>query len=57
MNIPDYFPRDYKLFLGLKIHKFFKDPEDLFDPVSGMEKCGSGVNIPDPQHCFFSEFN
>jgi hypothetical protein len=21
------------------------------DPGSGMEKCGSGINIPDPQHC------
>ncbi len=23
---------------------------NLFDPVSGMEKFGSGINIPDPQH-------
>jgi hypothetical protein len=22
------------------------------DPGSGMEKLGSGINIPDPQHCF-----
>jgi hypothetical protein len=25
------------------------DPE-FFDPGSGMEKFGSGINIPDPQH-------
>jgi hypothetical protein len=24
---------------------------DLFDPGSGMEKFGSGTNIPNPQHC------
>ncbi len=24
---------------------------NLFDPGSGMEKFGSGTNIPDPQHC------
>ncbi len=24
---------------------------DLFDPGSGMEKFGYGINIPDPQHC------
>jgi hypothetical protein len=23
----------------------------LFDPGAGMEKFGSGINIPDPQHC------
>jgi hypothetical protein len=38
----------------VKILKFFDaDPGswDLFDPGSGMEKFGSGINIPDPQHC------
>jgi hypothetical protein len=24
---------------------------DLVNPGSGMEKIGSGINIPDPQHC------
>jgi hypothetical protein len=43
-------------FLGVKILKFFDE-----DPGSGMEtvrirdlgwkKVGSGINIPDPQHC------
>jgi hypothetical protein len=44
-------------FFGVKIHKFFDD-----DPGSGMETVrirdgkkshpGSGINIPDPQHCW-----
>jgi hypothetical protein len=25
----------------------------ILDPGSGMEKFGSGINIPDPQHWFF----
>jgi hypothetical protein len=43
-------------FLGVKIYKFFDE-----DPGSGMETVrirdgkksdpGSGINIPDPQHC------
>ena len=60
MNNPDiiflrlktnFFP-----FLGVKIYKFFDE-----DPGSGMETVrirdgkksdpGSGINIPDPQHC------
>jgi hypothetical protein len=24
------------------------------DPESGMEKFGSGINIPDPQHCYYA---
>jgi hypothetical protein len=45
-------------FFGVKILKFFDG-----DPGSGMEtvrirdpgwkKVGSGINIPDPQHCLF----
>jgi hypothetical protein len=26
---------------------------DLVNPRSGMEKIGSGINIPDSQHCIF----
>jgi hypothetical protein len=39
-------------FYGLKIHKFFDGSGIwyLFDLGSGMEKFGSGINIPDPQH-------
>jgi hypothetical protein len=49
------------LFFGLKILKFFDaDPGSgmetvlIRDPGSGMKKKsdpGSGINIPDPQHC------
>jgi hypothetical protein len=40
---------------GLEILKFFYvDPgfgiRNLFDPGSRMEKFGSGIYIPDPQH-------
>jgi hypothetical protein len=43
-------------FLGLKIHKFFDEDLDPgscqpLGPGSGMVKIGSGINIPDPQHC------
>ncbi len=34
----------------VKILQFFWSGV-LFDPESGMEKFGSGINIPDPQHC------
>ncbi len=41
-----YFRELKNNFLGLKILKFFDA-----DPGSGMEKFGSGMFIPDPQHC------
>jgi hypothetical protein len=60
MNNPDYifyFLKPFFAFLGVKILKFFDE-----DPGSGMEtvrirdpgwkKVGSGINIPDPPHCF-----
>jgi len=56
MNNPDHF----FAFFGVKILKFFDE-----DPGSGMEtvrirdpgwkKVGSGINIPDPQHCLHDE--
>jgi hypothetical protein len=49
MNIPD--------FLGLKLLKFF-DADGiriLFAPGSGMEIIGSGIKIPDLQHCFLRD--
>jgi hypothetical protein len=30
-----------------------QDP-NLFDPGSGREKFGPGINIPDPQHCEYT---
>jgi hypothetical protein len=36
--------------------KFFLPPHVFWDPGSGMGKNpdpGSGINIPDPQHCLF----
>jgi hypothetical protein len=43
-------------FFGLKILKFFDADANpgsgiLVNPVFGMEKIRSGINIPDPQHC------
>ncbi len=29
---------------------------NLFDPWSGLGKFGSGIKIPDPQHCYFEAF-
>jgi hypothetical protein len=61
MNIPGSCFRE-KIF-GLKILKFFDaDPPDpgseiFFLPVSGMEKFGSGINIPDPQHCSLERYD
>jgi hypothetical protein len=60
MNNPDIIflslKTNFFAFLGVKIYKFFDE-----DPGSGMETDrirdgkksdpGSGINIPDPQHC------
>jgi hypothetical protein len=35
---------------GLKILNFLMRIRSLFDPGSGMEKFGSGINIPSPQY-------
>jgi hypothetical protein len=65
MQIGDKHPEKYIFreisnnVLGLKILQFFvADPGSVFffDPGSGLEKSesgilGSGINIPDPQHC------
>jgi hypothetical protein len=40
MNIPDHISESLETFFGVKILKFFD--ADL----------GSGINIPDPQHCY-----
>jgi hypothetical protein len=57
MNILDHISESIVTIFGLKIPKFFDaDPDpgfgmrNLFDPGSGMEKFGSWINIPGPQH-------
>jgi hypothetical protein len=59
MNNPDHISESLKTIFWVKILKFF-----YVDPRFGMEKFGSGIrdgkksdpgsgiNIPDPQHCF-----
>jgi hypothetical protein len=59
MKIPDLIFENfewYQLF-GLKILKFFEaDPDPgSCQPGSGMEEVGSGINIPDLQHCCWVE--
>jgi hypothetical protein len=55
--IPDHISESLETIFGLKILKFFdeEDPDsgvrNLIDPGSGIEKFGSGISIPDPQHC------
>jgi hypothetical protein len=45
MNNPDHISESLENnFLAVKILK-------LFDADPGREKIGSGINIPDPQHC------
>jgi hypothetical protein len=53
MNISDHFSQSLETIFGLKL--FDADPgSGIFltqDP--GWEKFGSGINIPDPQHCCY----
>jgi hypothetical protein len=57
MNKPDNFSESLETIFWVKILKFFDA-----DPGSGMDKIrirdgknsdppGSGINVPDPQHC------
>jgi hypothetical protein len=41
---PGSYFRELKQFLGIKILEFL-------DADPGWKKFGSGINIPDPQHC------
>jgi hypothetical protein len=45
MNNPDHISESFETIFGVKILKFFEA-----DP--GWKKFGSGINIPDPQHCW-----
>jgi hypothetical protein len=47
MNNPDHISESLEPIFWVKILDFFD-----VDPGSGMEKFGSGINIPDPQHCY-----
>jgi hypothetical protein len=53
MNIPDYSSESFRAKKNLnsliRIHTGIRN---LFDLGSGMEKFGSGLNIPDQQHWF-----
>jgi hypothetical protein len=59
MNILDHISVSLETFFWLKILKFFdagpnlgSGIRNLFVPGSGMEKFGSRINIPNPQHWF-----
>jgi hypothetical protein len=65
MNIPDHISESLETIFRVKILKFF-DRTRIRDPVSGIfltldpgpgildrKKFGSGINIPDSQHCKF----
>jgi hypothetical protein len=47
MNIPY---ESLKQLLGLKILSMRIQIRDLYDPGSGMENSGTGINTPYPQH-------
>jgi hypothetical protein len=44
MNNPDHISESLETIVWVKILKFF-------DVDPGWKKFGSGINIPDPQHC------
>jgi hypothetical protein len=54
MNNPDHiFPKSLETIFWVKVFKFFDADPGWKKFGSGMEKVrsGSGINIPDPQHC------
>ncbi len=61
MNIPDHISEIFETIFGLNTLFFDADPDpgyrNLFYPGSGIRDGKnsdqrSGINIPDPQHCF-----
>jgi hypothetical protein len=50
MNNPDHIYESLETIFWIKILKFF-------DVDPGWKKFGSGINIPDPQHCKFDFIN
>jgi hypothetical protein len=64
MNIADHISESLETIFWAEILKFFDadaDPDpgsgNIFDPGSGTEKFGFGINIPDPQHCTSGYFS
>jgi len=61
MNIPDHISESLEtIYLGLKILKFFEAEQDqgsgIFSTMDpGWKKFGSGIKIPDPQHCYIPQ--
>ncbi len=58
MHIPHHISESLETIFWVKILKFFDADPEYFDPGSGirMEKFGSGINIPDPQHTGKKDF-
>jgi hypothetical protein len=56
MNNPDHISKSLETTFGLKYgdkNSFMRIWDGKFsDPGFGMEKFGSGINIPDPQLCY-----
>jgi hypothetical protein len=50
MNNPGHISESLEPIFWVKILEFFD-----VDPGAGMEKIGSGINIPDPQHCYLQK--
>jgi hypothetical protein len=55
MYNPDHISWSLETIFWVKILQFFAENPGIrdgknSDPGSGMEKVGSGINIPDPQH-------
>ena len=54
MNIPEYISESLETLFGVKILWSGSGIRNLLDldPGSGIKKFWSGINIPDPQHCY-----
>jgi hypothetical protein len=48
---PGSYFREHRNSFWVKIHKFLTRIQDGKNSDSGWKKLGSGINIPDPQHC------
>jgi hypothetical protein len=57
MNDPDHISESLEtIFLGLKLKFFDADPGSMIRDGKNLDP-GSGINIPDPQHCSILVFN
>jgi hypothetical protein len=57
MNNSDHISESSETVFWVKILKFFDADPGYKKFGSGMEKFGSGINIPVPQHCLFFNSN